>query len=178
MILDVVLYGDPILRKKCREIEEITEEIKVLALNMIETMDFKSGAGIAAPQVGKDLRIFVVRKYVDKPDGTWTVSDPKVYINPKISKPSKECWVFAEGCLSVPGLSVPVERPYQIHIEATDLFGNRFEEIEEGHNARLLMHENDHLNGVLHIDRTDEKTKHKLASELAALKKKYHPKKK
>ncbi len=174
MILDIVLFGDPILRKKCRPIEEITEEIKQLALHMIETIDKKNGIGLAAPQVGHDIRMFVLRKYIDRPDGSWGVSEPRVYINPVLHSPSDKLWTFSEKCLSLPGISgVPVARPYGISIEATDLFGKKFVEEEEGHNARVLMHENDHLNGVLHIDRTDEKSKHKIEGELAVLKKKY-----
>ena len=86
MKLSICLYGNPVLREKCQPVAEITEEIRHLVQDMIETMDGASGIGIAAPQIGKAIRLFVIRRYIDSSDGTWTVSDPVVYINPKCSK--------------------------------------------------------------------------------------------
>jgi peptide deformylase len=170
--LPIRLYGDPILRKKGEPITEITDEVRQLVHDMIETVDPVTGIGIAAPQVGRSLRLFVLRRYIDSPDGTWTVSDPIVYINPKILSVSKETWVFEEGCLSIPKLRLPVERPLKIKIESTRLDGSRVIEEIEGMNARVILHENDHINGVLYIDRVEDVYLRKVQDKLRAIKKK------
>jgi len=171
MILPVVLYGQKILRTKCKEVRGITPEIRELVANMIETMDSKNGVGIAAPQVGVDLRLFVLRNYIEK-EGETELSAPTVYINPKIVSKSEETCVEAEGCLSIPGIREEVERPFAIVIEATDLEGNRFTEEVAGYNARVRMHENDHINGVLYIDRISPARKKKIAPILKEIEKK------
>jgi len=172
--LPLFYYGHPILRKKCEPILEITDEIRQLAANMNETVDRRNAVGFAAPQVGKSIRMFVLRRYIFLPDGRWTVSEPYVYINPKILEVSEETWVDEEGCMSIPGLRVPVERPLRIKVEGTDLDGNTFVHELEGLNARVVLHENDHLNGVLSIDRTDPKTRQAIEPKLRAIKKKYN----
>ncbi|MBS0620443.1 MAG: peptide deformylase [Verrucomicrobia bacterium] len=167
MILQLCYYDDPILRQKCKPIGEITEEIRQLARDMIETMDAHNGAGLAAPQVGQSVRLFVLRDYSD--DGEWTQLEPKVFINPKLSKPGSHLLIESEGCLSIPGIRAPVERPDSIHIEALDLDGNSFTEEVHGYNARIRMHENDHLNGVLFIDRLDIHHKREIEPDLRIL---------
>ena len=119
-------YGDPVLRKKCEPIEEITDEIKKLAEFMIHYADNNNGIGIAAPQMGIPIRLFVLRDYIISSDGQWSVSTtPKVFINPKIIWKNEETEVDNEGCMSFPGLFVgPIERPSKIKIEATDIDGN------------------------------------------------------
>jgi peptide deformylase len=107
------------------------------------------------------------------PDGTWTAGPPQVFINPKILSVSKETEFDDEGCMSLPGLRVAVERPVKIKIEATDLSGETFVEEVEGINARVRLHENDHLNGVLTVDRTTPQEKKRVEGQLRALKKKY-----
>lgn len=171
MILSVLLYGQKLLRTKCKEVEAVTEEIKSLIESMIETMDAKHGIGIAAPQVGKCLRIFIVRSYIETKEGKSDVSDPYVYINPKIISKSEETCFETEGCLSIPGIREEVERPLSIVIEATDLNGERFREELTGYNARIRMHENDHLNGVLFIDRIHPSRRKKIAPFLKNLEK-------
>jgi peptide deformylase len=174
VIFQIRLYGDPILRKKGEPITEITDEIRQLARDMIETMDVdNAGIGLAAQQVGKALRLFVLRRYIDTPDGKWTVSDPVVYINPKIVAVSKETWIQEEGCLSIPKLNLPVERPIKIKVESTRLDGSRVVEEFEGINARVILHENDHINGVLYIDRVEERYIREVEEKLRAIKKKY-----
>ncbi|HEX2579888.1 MAG TPA: peptide deformylase, partial [Rhabdochlamydiaceae bacterium] len=93
MKLTFCYYGNPILRKKGEPVTEITEEIKQLAHAMVDYFDNNNGIGMAAQQVGKALKLFVVRRYIHLPDGKWTVSEPHVYINPKILEVSKETWV-------------------------------------------------------------------------------------
>jgi peptide deformylase len=140
MRLKLYHYDHPVLRKRCEAISEITPEIRTLAINMIETMDQYEGAGLAAPQVGESVRMFVLREYVYKEDGSWSLSSPKVYINPKLFSPSEDLLIDNEGCLSFPGLRIQIARPEKISIEAMDLDGNLFVEHLEGYNARLRMH--------------------------------------
>ena len=175
MRLPVRYYGDPILQMHCKPIEEITEEIRNLGADMIETMDAGKGIGLAAPQVGVPIRLFVLRNYIETVEGDLGFSDPLVYINPKLSNPSMKKVYDTEGCLSIPGYRSEVLRPVKIRVEATDLQGTPFAEEVEGYNARVRMHENDHLNGVLFIDRLDLRQRKKIDSFLKDLQKKYHP---
>lgn len=166
--------GDPVLREHSKPIEEITDEIKELAHFMIDYADNNNGIGLSAVQVGVPIRLFVLRDYIILPDGKWSVSEPKVFINPKVLWKSKEMEEDQEGCMSVPNLQVgPIARPAKVRIEALDLDGNTFVDEREGINARVSFHENDHLNGVLHIDRLPPRVRKKIESDLQAIKKKY-----
>jgi peptide deformylase len=173
MLLKIYHYGHSVLRKHCKPIEEITDEIRQLALDMIETMDKTNGIGLAAPQVGHPIRMFVCRNYIFGEDGNWTLSEPKVYINPKLSSPSDRILTDTEGCLSFPKLRLEIDRPDGIIVEALDIHGNPFREEVEGYNARVRMHENDHINGVLFIDRVDANTRKKIDPLLREIKKNY-----
>lgn len=179
MKLPIRYFGDPVLRQKCESVGEITEEIKKLVFDMVETFDNNNGIGISACQVGVPLRIFVLRNYIPLPDGTWVMSAPVVYINPKIVSVSAETDQDTEGCLSLPGIKEWVERPIKLTIEATDLNGKLFTETFEGRdeverlNARVRMHENDHLNGVLFIDRLPAKVRKRIEPKLHEIKTKY-----
>ena len=166
-------YGDPVLREKSVPIEEITDEIKALAQEMIELTDDYNGIGLSAIQIGVPIRMFILRNYIVMPDGTWMASTPQVFINPKILSVSKETEMDTEGCLSIPGVRVYVERPKSIKIEATDLAGKTFVEEVEGLNARVRFHEKDHLDGVLSVDRAPIREKKRVEDQLRALKKKY-----
>jgi peptide deformylase len=174
MKLKIVTYGDPILRKKCEPIAEITDEIRELVQAMIQMMDESNGCGLAAPQVGYPIRLFVLRDYIVQDNGEWTQAEPKVFINPKLSDPSNEMIRDNEGCLSIPGIRLEVDRPLCITVEATDLNGVVFTETIEGYNARIRMHENDHINGVLFIDRVDVHARKKIEPQLRELKKSKH----
>lgn len=175
MLLKIYYYGHPILRKRCEPVLEITDEIRKLAHDMIETMDKSDGIGLAAPQVGRSIRMFVLRNYIYTEEGHWTLSEPKVYINPKLSNPSEHFISDIEGCLSLPGVRLHVDRPDKITIEAMDLEGKTFVEELEGYNARIRMHENDHINGVLFIDRIEASGRKKIDPILKEIKKKYNP---
>jgi peptide deformylase len=178
MMLPIAFYGNPILRKKAEPIQEITDDIRKLVSDMVETMDNNNGIGLAAPQVGKSIRLFVLRNYIELPNGQLTISaEPQVYINPKITFHSKETLIDVEGCLSIPGIHENVERPAKIIIEATDLNGQKFVEEIEGYNARVRMHENDHINGVLFVDRIPTEDYKKIESLLKDIKKQFHPEK-
>ncbi len=135
--------GDDVLRKKCKEIEEITNRDLILIDDMIDTMYEANGVGLAAPQVGILKRIFVI----DIGDEVGA----RVFINPVILETSGS-QTDDEGCLSIPGESTEIERPNYVKVKALNEKGEEF--ILEGEEllARAILHENDHLNGVLYID--------------------------
>jgi len=172
MILQIYYYGHPVLRSHCKPIAKITDEIRKLAQDMVETMDAKNGIGLAAPQVGKAIRLFVLRNYIEDSEGKSAISEPQVFINPKILEHGEEQLTDIEGCLSIPDVRLEVTRPAKIKIEATDLNGNIFVEEVSGYNARVRMHENDHINGVLFVDRADHATRKKIDPILLEIKKK------
>lgn len=177
MIRDLAYYGDEILRIKSALVETITGEIRQLAQDLIETAFEHDAAGLSAPQIGASVRIFVTRydNGMDR-EGMPILCPPKIFINPELSLPSEEMWTHGEGCLSIPGIYEEVSRPFKVHVEAIDLQGNKISEDATGWRARNLMHENDHLNGVLFIDRIDPKKKMKIKQALQNLKKRYnHP---
>lgn len=143
MILEIKKYPNPILRKKAAEVKEISDEIRVLAKDMIETMAQKDGLGLAAPQVNQSKRIIVLRGE----------KEPVVFINPRIAGKSKEKEIREEGCLSFPGVWVRIKRQKEVEIEAIGLEGREMKIGAVGLFARIIQHEIDHLNGKLIIDR-------------------------
>jgi len=175
MKLPLAYYGNPILRKKGGRIEKIDEEVKTLVASMIETMQAYDGIGIAAPQVHHSLAIFVICRMKKNEKGNWDVGDEvQVFINPKIISYSPEVKESVEACLSIPKLEGKVIRPYKVVIEATDLEGNVFVKEFVDLEARIVLHENDHINGVLFIDRMDAKSKKLLEPKLRAIKKNFN----
>ena len=174
MNLPLRYYGHPDLRAKASPIQEITPEIVKLAQNMIETMIQSNGVGLAGPQVGRRLRIFIRRFEGLNESGEYYLGEPEVIINPILSSPSKETVEMMEGCLSIPGIHVQVVRPKSIHLRYQNLKGEWIDEELNEFMARVTMHENDHLNGVLHIDRADPKEKARFDSQLRAIKQKYN----
>ena len=177
MNLKLRYYGDPVLRQKAKPIEKVTDEIRDIAESMIELIrdPTLNAIGIAAPQVGILLRMFVSFVYTDLEDGepNYQFDKPLVFINPILKLPSNELDEMSEGCLSLPHMRAQVIRPFAIDFEATDLEGNVIKERNEGFLARHRMHEVDHLNGVLYIDRIKGKSRTMLEPELRRLKKKY-----
>lgn len=171
--LTICYYGNPILRKRCDEVKEVTDEVRALALEMIEAMDRYNGMGLAAPQVGVPIRLFVIYNHTVDEEGYVQLTKPQVFINPKILSTSEELDEMTEGCLSLPGIREHVIRPYKITVEALDLYGNLFTETREGLDARVVLHENDHINGVLYIDRLDKALRKELEPTLKKIKKKY-----
>lgn len=171
MKLPVRLYGDPVLRKHCEPVQELTPEIKQLIKDLKETTD--DGWGMSAPQLGFSLRIFACRFPIFGADGKRTGdTDLRVWINPKLSDPSQEIWSHGEACFSLPGLYPSINRPQVITIEALDENWQPVKERLDGWPARIVMHENDHLNGVLTIDRISAKERRILDPQLRALKEK------
>lgn len=135
------LLGDPVLRKRAKEVEFIDDNVKALVKELFDVMYATDGIGLAAPQLGVSLRIFVMD------DGT-----PKTFINPVIVSKSEQTNVAEEGCLSIPEVFEDVERSNEIVIKYLDLNGNEIEERLTDYSARVAQHEFDHLNGVLFID--------------------------
>lgn len=176
MKLPLRYYGDPILRQKAQPVEAITEEIRQLCLDMIETMLAYNGIGLAAPQVGHLVRIFVSNVAYEDEEGEVHLGDPVVYINPVLVEPSDSLVERSEGCLSIPKLYAAVARPLKITVEAMDIEGKSFTKECYGYHARNIMHENDHLNGVLFIDRIKGKRRTLLEPELRRIKLQYYNK--
>lgn len=174
MKLPLAYYGNPILRKKGERVSAITPELLQLVANMEETMFAHDGIGLAAPQVNKSLALFItnVPTHVEEED-KWIPGQTFVFINPKILEYSDEQWQRGEGCLSIPGLYASISRPVRIKVEATDLNGNTFVEEFSGLQARAIMHENDHINGVLFIDRIRGKEREEMEQTLRQIKKKF-----
>jgi peptide deformylase len=144
-VLTIRTYGDPVLRQPTKLVEEIDGRVAKLVEEMLETMYDAPGVGLAANQVGVQRRLFVY----DIGDG------PKVVINPQITETAGE-WAFEEGCLSVPGLSWTIIRPNQVHLVGLDLDGNEVSVDAAEYQARVFLHEVDHLDGTLLIERLDE----------------------
>ncbi|ADZ18922.1 MULTISPECIES: peptide deformylase [Chlamydia] len=176
MIRELEYYGSPTLRREADAILDITDEIRQLAQDMYETMVAHKGVGLAAPQVGESVRLFVMCVEGETEDGDLIFCDfPKVYINPVLSDVSEDLVLGREGCLSIPGLRADVYRPRSITVKAINLDGQEFTEHLEGFPARIIMHENDHLNGVLYIDKMEEpKDYKKFKSTLEKIRRRYN----
>ena len=173
MKLELAYYGNPILRKKCQRITEINDEIRQLVEDMTETLIEHNGIGLAAPQVKRDLRLFITAVPSELEDGNWKQGELIVFINPEIVSYSEEQEIRQEGCLSIPKVYGDVIRPEEILIRATDLNGNEFEREFTGLQARCCLHENDHINGVLYIDRIKGKERKLIEPKLREVKKKF-----
>ena len=174
--LRLVLYPDPILRESASPVGKITPEIKQIAQRMIEIMREADGIGLAAPQAGVALRIFVCDvpppPEAEAPDdGTqsWT-QGPLVCINPEFADSGHERSPFEEGCLSLPGIRGDVVRPEVVQMRATNLEGKPFEIHASGLLARCLQHEADHLDGVLIVDKFTQMSRMKNRTRLRKLK--------
>jgi len=163
-ILEIKKYGDPVLREKAHPITEVTEDLKKLSQDMIETMYDANGIGLAANQVGILQRIFVVDTNDPKSP------DPKVYLNPEIQESSVEDESYNEGCLSIPDLEGDVYRPLKIKARWMGLDGKTYEQTLDDMNARVFQHELDHLDGVLFIDHMTDSNRQKLLGKLNKLK--------
>lgn len=158
-LLPIAYYGNSILHKVADPVLCITSDIRKLVGQMIETMDLFNGIGLAAPQVGRSIRLFIIRKPREVERGNIEFKEIKVFINPKISHLSNEVWEESEGCLSIPKVYAKIKRPKQLTIEYLNLNGNLLKEKILGWEARIILHENDHLNGMLFIDHLNEEAK-------------------
>ena len=157
--LKIRIYGDPCLRQVCDPIDKIGSSERMLIESMIMTMHAQKGIGLAAPQVGITKRLFVA----DVGEG------PEVFINPKIKKLSGKS-VLDEGCLSIPGINVEMTRSAKVTVEYVNMNGKKSQRTCEDLLARVVQHENDHLNGKLIIDYIDPKKLKEVESHLNDLK--------
>ncbi|MCB9201980.1 MAG: peptide deformylase [Flavobacteriales bacterium] len=158
MILPIYLYGDTILRKKCKDIEKSHQNLSELIENMFETMYNAQGVGLAAPQIGLDLRIFIVDASPMGEDEQFSdiqeeLKDFKrVFINAKKINEEGESWKFTEGCLSIPDIRENVSRPEKITLEYYDENFEKKTETFTDIRARIVQHEYDHIEGILFLD--------------------------
>lgn len=172
MKVDLAYLGHPILRKKANPVLSIDQPILDLIQHLKATVVAHRGLGLAAPQIGAQVAILVAC-FPEQTEQGIVPGAPKVFINPKISEPSPESWVEEEGCLSIPKIYAPVQRPQSITVTYQDEQGLERTERLSGWSAKIVMHENDHLNGVLFIDRLENKDKREIAADLERLKKHY-----
>ena len=155
-MLNIVTLGDARLRKHSIVVPEFNGEIQSLAEQMLETMRTNKGIGLAAVQVGKMIRLFVT----DLPKDM-----PRVFINPEIVETSLDQVTYEEGCLSIPDINADVVRPTQVRVQAWNLKGRPFSLDADDLLARVILHEIDHLNGVLFIDRVNPKKRDRLVRQ-------------
>jgi peptide deformylase len=145
---EIVIMGDPVLRRPAEEVETFDEEVRTLVSDMFETMYAADGIGLAAPQVGISLRVLVVDlRREDEPDARVAL------VNPRVTWESRDTDRQPEGCLSIPGLEDVVERPVSVRIEGYDPEGLPVALEVDDLYARALQHEIDHLDGILFVDR-------------------------
>ena len=178
MILEIVTYGDPVLRAKGKRIQKTDEAIRQLAADMLETLHEANGVGLAAQQVGEALQLTVidVSEAENRPSKMWIDGkevDPKehmplVLLNPELEL-GRETEIGPEGCLSFPDISADIARAAHVKVRATGLDGEPIEFEAEGLLSRAAQHEVDHLNGILFIDRMSSATKVALTSKLKKL---------
>lgn len=178
MILPIVAYGNPVLKKKAREIDPVADEVQELIDNMWETMYNANGVGLAAPQVGKSWRIFIIDPSPFAADESLSDAEKKeleslkqTFINPEILEQEGDEWNFEEGCLSIPDVREDVFRKPGILIAYQDREGNEREERFSGVAARVIQHEYDHIEGVLFTDRISALKKRLIKSKLNAISK-------
>lgn len=182
MIREIVIFGDPVLRKKCAVVDEIADDLRELVQDMLETMREADGIGLAAPQVGVAIQLAVVDvshdpecfSYlrVDGRDTGLAEVMPLIFMNPKLEY-GGDSDVLSEGCLSFPDIRGDVTRPYEV--KATlDLLDGRSVVIEtDGLLARVIQHETDHLNGVLFVERMSTATKLSLRGKIRRMQSDY-----
>jgi len=169
MIYPIVVYGDPVLRQKAKDVEKGTD-LKPLIQDMFETMYGAQGIGLAAPQIGKGVRLFVV-------DGSVIEDDPelqdfkKAFLNPVLVDELGTEWEYEEGCLSIPNIRESVSRKEKLKIKYYDEEWNLHEEEYTGLKARIIQHEYDHIEGKLFIDYLTPLKKRLLKSKLSDISK-------
>jgi peptide deformylase len=167
MKLPIVAYGDPVLKKVCVDIDEAYPDLKQLISNMFETMNNASGVGLAAPQVGLPIRLFIVDTKADEDEEVFK----KVFINAQILEETGEPWAFNEGCLSIPEVREDILRKPNILIRYYDENWKLHEEKVSGFAARVIQHEYDHIEGKLFTDKLSLLRKQLLKSKLDAISK-------
>lgn len=178
MILPIVAYGDPVLKKKAVEISSDYKDLKILVANMYETMYGAYGVGLAAPQIGRSIRLFLVDTAPFSDDESLSVSEAKAlknfkktFINPEIIEECGEEWNFNEGCLSIPNIREEVSRKPKIKIRYQDENFKSHVEVYDGLIARVIQHEYDHIQGILFTDKVSNFKKRLIKSKLSSISK-------
>ncbi|AFJ90622.1 peptide deformylase [Blattabacterium sp. (Blaberus giganteus)] len=176
MVLPIIFYGNPILRKKCLDIDfssgENRKKINQLIQNMFETIHKVKGIGLAAPQIGKNIRLFIVKTpYLN---GENISNYKEVFINAKILKIHGKEYKFNEGCLSIPGIMGYIKRKSDVIIEYYDQNWKKQKKTLTGICARIILHEYDHIEGKLFIDYFSDTKKKMIEKKLMNLLKKIH----
>jgi len=178
MILPIIAYGDPVLRKKGLEITKDYPDLEQLIINMWDTMYEAYGVGLAAPQVNYSIRLFMIDPSPFADDENLTGPEKevlsnlkKVFINPKIIVEEGEEWAFNEGCLSIPEIREDVFRKPRITIEYLDEDFNSHRETYEGLAARVIQHEYDHIEGILFTDKLSSLKKRLIKGKLSDISK-------
>lgn len=162
MKLPIVAYGDPVLKKVCEPIDENYPDLKQLIENMWETMYHANGVGLAAPQIGLPIRVFIVDIRAEEDEEPYK----KVFINAQILEETGEPWAFNEGCLSIPDVREDVMRKPRVRIKYQDENFNTHEDWVDGFPARVIQHEYDHIEGKLFTDKLGMITKQLIKKKL------------
>ncbi len=175
MILPIVAYGDDVLKKKAEEITPDYPELKQLIADMFETMYHAKGVGLAAPQIGKSIRLFIIDASPfaddDEEDLSHLEDFKKVFINAEIIEEEGKEWAFNEGCLSIPGIREDVYRKPNILLRYQDENFNTYEEPFEGIAARIIQHEYDHIEGILFVEHLNPLKRRLLKNKLSNISK-------
>lgn len=171
MIYPIVIYGSPILRKVAQEIDKDYPDLQQFIENMWETMYHSDGIGLAAPQVGKSIRLFVIDGSPFEEDDPKLKDFKKTFINAKITDKGEDDKVMNEGCLSIPLLREDVQRPEKIRMEYYDENFNFHDEWFDGMAARIIQHEYDHTEGIMFTDKVAPIKKRLLKGKLQAISK-------
>ena len=184
MILPIIAYGDPVLRKVGIDIDKDYPDLDILIENMKETMVNASGVGLAAPQIGKAIRLFIINATpfseddeLEEEERTFLATFDKVFINAKILKEEGDEWAFNEGCLSIPDINEDVFRQEKITVEYLDENFEKHTEVFDGLAARVFQHEYDHIEGILFTDKISSLKKRLIKKKLENISKgKINPK--
>jgi len=173
MILPIIAYGDPVLRKVGVDIDKEYPNLSELIENMKETMVNARGIGLAAPQIGKSIRLFIVDtspfekdEDLDEKEREFLANFKKIFINAKIIKEEGDEWAFNEGCLSIPDINEDVFREEKITIEYLDENFEKHTEVLDGLAARVVQHEYDHIEGILFTDKISSLKKRLIKKKL------------
>lgn len=178
MVLPIIAYGNPVLREVAKDITPDYPQLKALIANMYDTMNYANGVGLAAPQIGLPIRLFVVdtAPFADDDDLTedernFLKNFKKTFINAKITEETGKNWNFNEGCLSIPGIREDVSRPEQITITFLDEDFNPQTLTLNGLAARVVQHEYDHIEGILFTDKLSAFKKQIIKNKLISISK-------
>jgi len=170
MILPIYAYGQPVLKKVGKEINKDYEGLEQLITDMWETMYNAHGVGLAAPQIGRDIRLFLVDSVQMQKEGEEHLGIKKVFINARILDESGRPWKYEEGCLSIPDVRGDVSRQTDILIEYYDEMFKKHKEAYSGMNARVIQHEYDHIEGILFTEKLMPLRKRRVKRNLERIK--------